>query len=192
MSHLETLLTSGDTSVVGVWSQSRLKKKRLGRWQQSQKRPSREKQLHESKPVKQMKQNRKTILKKKPARWRWVDLVMSPTDQAGRPLWRRRTQRKTKPGQNTNGSHKTKPDQDHEETHEFKHVFLSWSRLITFIMRWCLPLTHVSHRFNTRPQFLEPFLLIQKKITLGWGRAGINWFWHSAELMGRHASGLDW
>jgi hypothetical protein len=68
MSHLETLLTSGDTSVVGVWSQSRLKKKRLGRWQQSQKRPSREKQLHESKPVKQMKQNRKTILKKKPAR----------------------------------------------------------------------------------------------------------------------------
>ena len=125
MSHLETLLSGGDTSMVGVWSQSRLKKKRLGRWQQSQKRPSREKLLHESKPVKQMKQNRQIIYpEKNPARWRWVDLVMSPTDQAGRPLWRRRTQRKTKPGQNiNNGSHKTKPDQDHEETREFKHFF---------------------------------------------------------------------
>jgi len=65
MSHLETLLSGGDTSMVGVWSQSRLKKKRLGRWQQSQKRPSREKLLHESKPVKQMKQNRQIIYPEK-------------------------------------------------------------------------------------------------------------------------------
>jgi hypothetical protein len=49
-----------------VWSQSRLKKKKLGWWQQSQKPPPREKLLHESKTVKQMKENRKTAIKSTP------------------------------------------------------------------------------------------------------------------------------
>ena len=106
---------------------------------------------------------------------------MSPTDQAGRPLWRRRTQRKTKPGQNiNNGSHKTKPDQDHEETHEFKHVFLSWSRLITFIMWWCLPLTHVFHSFNMvqyQTTVFGALLAHTKKVNIGLGPC-----WHQLVL----------
>ena len=34
------------------------------------------------------KRTERLLLKENPARWRWVDLVMSPIDEAGRSLWR--------------------------------------------------------------------------------------------------------